>query len=72
MKMDYDVLAILEHYSQNPNHDKFPKCSNSRCSYNQDIATAKRTYIPVKDPLSPAIATVIKGLFDKLGSERFL
>ena len=66
------VSAILEHYSQNPNHDKCPKGPNLWCSYNRDIATARSTYWPKKDLLSLAIATVIKPLFNELGSERFL
>ena len=71
-KMADAVSAILQHYSQNPNLNKCPKGPNSWCSYNRDIATAKSTYRPIKDPLSPAIITVIKPLFYKLGSERFL
>lgn len=66
------LSAMLENYSQNPYHDKCFKVPNSWCSYNRDIAIAKSTYRPIKNSLSPAIVTVIKPLFDKLGSERFL
>ena len=60
------VSAILEHYSQYPNHDKCLKGPNSLCSYNRDIATTKSRY------RLWSFVTVIKLLFDKLGSERFL
>ena len=58
------LSAMLENYSQNPYHDKCFKVPNSWCSYNRDIATAKSTYRSTKDPLSPAIVTAIKPLFD--------
>ena len=60
------------YYSQNPNHNKCPKGPNSWCSYYRDIATAKSTYRPINDPLSSAIITAIKPIFNQLGNERLL
>ena len=63
---------MADAYLQNKNHDKFPKSANSGSSYNREISIAKRSYRPIKALLLPAIATVIKLFFDKLGSERSL
>ena len=49
------VMAILDHYSQNPTHENCPKGSDSWCSFNRDKITGQSTHKPMKTPLASGI-----------------
>ena len=66
--------AILHHYSSsetNLKHDFCPTGSDSWCSYQRDLANGTNLHKPIKNPFSPAIVSVIKPLFDRLGDAIF-
>ena len=67
--------AILHHYSStetNLKHKFCPTGSDSWCSYQRDLANGTNLHKPIKNPFPPAIVSVIKPLFDRLGDEKFL
>ena len=67
--------AILKHYISTlevPQHEDCPDGSSSWCSYQRDRANGTRLHKPIKDPLCPAIVSVVQPIFERLGNENFL
>lgn len=73
--MERGVRAILKHYSSSveyPQHDECPKGENSWCKFQVDLATGGNSYVPVKDPIAPAIQKLLEPIFKKLSNRTFL
>lgn len=73
--MSRATKAILKHYSstvENPQHDDCPPGKDSWCSFQRDIVTGGNTWIPVKNPIPPAIQKVLQPTFDFLSSVELL
>lgn len=70
--MSKSTWAILYHYSQPADHSFCPAGDDSWCKWQQDKASGNSTYIPLKDPLPPAVVDKIKPIFRDLADIRLL
>jgi hypothetical protein len=75
--MSRSTMAILKHYSEMPEEDQHadcPKGLESWCRYQVDTARGDdvTTYVPVKNPISPALHEVLLPTFKALGDKKLL
>lgn len=64
-------MAILFHYASTrdePQHHFCPVGETSWCKWQADKASGTNNYRPLKNPLSSALAEVLKPVFEKLSS----
>ena len=65
-------MAVLDHYAEDPTHNSCPPEKECWSSYNRDRATGQNTHKPIQNPLPKAVVEVVKPLFKRLGSVKFL
>ncbi|XP_070579632.1 uncharacterized protein [Ptychodera flava] len=74
-EMSKQTQAILHHYASTqdePRHDNCPTGEESWCKWQQDKATGKKTYRPLKNPLPAAVLNAVQPVIDRLSNPALL
>ena len=68
----WQVLAIVDHYSEGATHEHCPAGPDSWRKWQQDVACGTTTYRPPQDPLADAIVQVCAITFELSNCYQFI